>query len=67
MHCKFEQLGIKNDVIHPQDLDERGKGVKNDFLDAAMFQILRPEGGTGQSLTTVDRCRFTARYFARTI
>jgi len=31
----LEELGIKNYVVQPQDWDERGKGVKNDRLDAA--------------------------------
>ena len=31
----FDELGIKNYVVQPQDWDERGKGVKNDRLDAA--------------------------------
>jgi transposase len=35
LHCQLEELGIKNYVVQPQDWDERGKGVKNDRLDAA--------------------------------
>ena len=35
LHRRFEELGIKNYVVQPQDWDERGKGVKNDRLDAA--------------------------------
>jgi hypothetical protein len=30
----FEELGIKNYVVQPQDWDERGNGVKNNQLDA---------------------------------
>jgi hypothetical protein len=30
LHRRFEELGIQNDVVQPQDWDERGKGVKND-------------------------------------
>jgi hypothetical protein len=35
LHRRFEELGIKNYVVQPQDSDERGKGAKNDRLDAA--------------------------------
>ena len=35
LHRRFEELGIQNYVVQPQDWDERGKGVKNDRLDAA--------------------------------
>ncbi len=35
LHRRFEELGIKSYVVQPQDWDERGKGVKNDRLDAA--------------------------------
>ena len=40
LHRRLEELGIKNYVVQPQDWDERGKGVKNDRLDAAV----RPHG-----------------------
>jgi hypothetical protein len=33
-HRRFEEPGIKNYVERPQDWNERGKGVKNDRLDA---------------------------------
>jgi transposase len=35
LHRRFEELGIKNYVVQPQDWNERGKGVKSDRLDAA--------------------------------
>jgi len=35
LHRRFEELGIKNYVVQTQDWDERGKGLKNDRLDAA--------------------------------
>lgn len=35
LHRRLEELGIRNYVVQPQDWDERGKGVKNDRLDAA--------------------------------
>ena len=34
LHRRFEELGIQNYVVQPQDWDERGKGVKNNRLDA---------------------------------
>jgi uncharacterized protein (DUF849 family) len=34
LHRRFEELGIKNYVVQPQDWDERGNGVKNNRLDA---------------------------------
>jgi hypothetical protein len=37
LHRRFEELGIKNYVVQPQGWDERGKGVINDRLDAAVF------------------------------
>ena len=30
LHRRFEELGIQNYVVQPQDWDERGQGVKND-------------------------------------
>jgi hypothetical protein len=30
LHRRFEELGIQNYVVQPQDWDELGKGVKND-------------------------------------
>ena len=35
LHRPLEELGIKNYVVQPQDLDVHGKGAKNDRLDAA--------------------------------
>ena len=32
LHRRFEELGIKNYVIQPQEWDERGKAVKNEPL-----------------------------------
>jgi transposase len=34
LHRKLVALGVRNLVVQPQDWDERGKGVKNDRLDA---------------------------------
>lgn len=34
LHRKLEKIGVKNFVVQPQRLDELGKGVKNDKLDA---------------------------------
>jgi transposase len=34
LHRKLTALGVTNYVVQPQDWDERGKGVKNDRLDA---------------------------------
>jgi transposase len=34
LHRQLEELGVTNYVVQPQDWDERGKGVKNDRLDA---------------------------------
>ena len=41
MHRRIEELGIQNDVVQPQEWEERGKGVKNDRLEAtALWQHL---------------------------
>ena len=34
LHRKLTAMGVTNYVVQPQDWDERGKGVKNDRLDA---------------------------------
>jgi transposase len=34
LHRKLAAMGVTNYVVQPQDWDERGKGVKNDRLDA---------------------------------
>lgn len=34
LHRKLTAMGVINYVVQPQDWDERGKGVKNDRLDA---------------------------------
>lgn len=34
LHRQLEKMGVTNYVVQPQDWDERGKGVKNDRLDA---------------------------------
>jgi transposase len=34
LHRKLTSMGVTNYVVQPQDWDERGKGVKNDRLDA---------------------------------
>jgi len=55
LHRKFEQLGIKNYVVQPQDWDERGKGVKNDRLDAAALcqRLDRYQRGNTKAFSTV--------------
>jgi hypothetical protein len=51
----LEELGIKSYVVQPQDVDERGKAVKNVRLDAAaMCQRLdRFERGNKKAFSTV--------------
>jgi hypothetical protein len=51
----LEELGIKNYVVQPQDWDERGKGVKNDRLDAAALcqRLDRFERGNKKAFSTV--------------
>jgi transposase len=51
----LEELGIKNYVVQPQDWDERGKGVKNDRLDAAGLcqRLDRYERGNKKAFSTV--------------
>jgi transposase len=51
----LEELGIKNYVVQPQDCDERGKGVKNDRLDAAALcqRLDRYERGNKKAFSTV--------------
>ena len=34
LHHRLTALGVNNYVVQPQDWDERGKGVKNDRIDA---------------------------------
>ena len=34
LHHQLTTLGVTNYVVQPQDWDERGKGVKNDRIDA---------------------------------
>ena len=53
LHRRFEELGIKNYVVQPQDWDERGKGVKNDRLDAAELcqRLDRYERGNKNALS----------------
>ena len=34
LHRRLEAMGVTNFVVQPQDWDDRGKGVKNDRLDA---------------------------------
>jgi transposase len=55
LHRRFEQLGLKNYVVQPQDWDERGKGVKNDRLDAAALCRLldRYQRGNKKAFGTV--------------
>ena len=51
----MEELGIKNYVVQPQDWDERGKGVKNDRLDAAALcqRLDRYERGNKKAFSPV--------------
>ncbi len=55
LHRRFEELGIKNYVVQPQDSDERDKGVKNDRLDAAALceSLDRYDPGNKNALSTV--------------
>jgi transposase len=55
LHRWWEELGINNYVVQPQDWDERGKGVKNDRLDAAAFcqRLDRFERGNKKAFSTV--------------
>jgi transposase len=55
LHRRFEELGIKNYVVQPQDWDERGKGVKNDRLDAAALcqRLDRYERGNKKAFSVV--------------
>jgi transposase len=62
LHRRLEELGIKNYVVQPQDWDERGKGVKNDRLDAAALcqRLDRYERGNKKAFSpmrtpTVDK------------
>jgi len=51
----LEKLGIKNYVVQSLDWDERGKGVKNDWLDAAALcqRLDRNERGNKKAFSTV--------------
>ena len=55
LHRQFEELGIKNHVVHPRDRDGRGKEVKNDRLDAAALRqrLDRCERGNQKALSVV--------------
>jgi transposase len=55
LYRRFEELGIKNYVVQPQDWDERGKGVKNDRLDAAALcqRLDRYERGNRKAFSVV--------------
>jgi transposase len=55
LHRRLEELGIKNYVVQPQDWDERGKGVKNDRLDAAALcqRLDRYERGNKKAFSPV--------------
>ena len=55
LHRRFEELGIQNDVVQPQDWDERGKGMKNDRLDAAALcqRLDRYERGNKKAFSVV--------------
>ena len=55
LHRRLEELGIKNYLVQPQDWDERGKGVKNDRLDAAALcqRLDRYERGNKKAFSVV--------------
>jgi transposase len=55
LHRRFEELGIKNYVVQPQDWDGRGRGVKNDGLHAAALcqRLVRYERGNKKALSVV--------------
>jgi transposase len=55
LHHRSEELGIKNHVMQPRAWDERGKGVKNDRLDAAALcqRLDRYERGNKKAFSTV--------------
>jgi transposase len=57
LHRRLEELGIKNYVVQPQDWDERGKGVKNDRLDAAAL-CQRLDGYERGNKRRSARCAF---------
>jgi transposase len=54
-HRRFDELGTKNYVVQPQDWDERGKGVKNDRLDAAALcqRLDRYQSGNKKAFSVV--------------
>jgi hypothetical protein len=47
LHRKLAAMGVTNDVVQPQRRGERGKGVKNDRLDALAVQ---PSPKVGRAL-----------------
>ncbi len=55
LHRQLEELGIQNYVVQPHDWDERGKGVRNDRLDAAALcqRLDRFERGNKKAFSTV--------------
>jgi transposase len=55
LHRRVEEFGIKDYVVQPQDWDERGKGVKNDRLDAAALcqRLDRYERGNKKAFSPV--------------
>ena len=55
LHCRLEELGIKNCAVQSQNWDERGKRVKNDRLDAAELcpRLDRDERGNKKAFSTV--------------
>jgi hypothetical protein len=72
LHPRCEEFGIKNYVVHPQDRDERGKGVMSDRLDAAALcqRLDRYEWGSKKAfsvvrISTVDEGRERAIARAR--
>lgn len=55
LHRQLESMGVKNVVIQPQKLDERGKGIKTDKIDAQMLvqRLDRYANGNAKALSIV--------------
>jgi transposase len=64
LHRRFEERGIKNYVLQPQDWDDLGKGVKNGRIDAAAlchrldrFELIHKKAFRTGRIPTVDEER----------
>ncbi len=55
LHRELDAMGVKNVVVQPQKLDERGKGVKTDKIDAQMLvqRLDRYVNGNEKALSIV--------------